>query len=150
MNHLTNHTASKTFDMVDPNHTVPTLIGQVYETAPPSLRARMLEHLMRPLGILSLMAIANGVFASIRLRHSSIEPKVGLDEVLAIQSSDVVKLAGWVQQVSAEALDGLNQLLSTSPVLTRSTATAVLLTMLIRVAQQRHDHSPGSESRLDQ
>jgi hypothetical protein len=150
MNHFPIPTASETSDMADPNSSVPVLIGQVYETAPPSLRATMLEHLMRPLGILSLMAIADGVFASIRLRHGSIEPSVGLDEVVAVQSSDVVKLAAWVQQVSVEALDRLTHLLATSPVLTRSTATAVLLSLLIRVAKKQHNHMPWIESNRGQ
>ena len=101
----------------------------------------MLEHLMRPLGILSLMAIANGVFASIRLRNGSIEPKVGLEDASAIQPGDVVKLADWVQQVSVEAIDGLRQVLSASPGLTRTTATVVLLGLLMQVAKQRSERS---------
>jgi hypothetical protein len=45
-------------------------IGQVYESASPSLRTRMLELLMRPLGVLSLMAVANGAFAGVRFTQS--------------------------------------------------------------------------------
>ena len=44
------------------------LVGQVYEIAPPAERSRLLEHLLKPLGVLSLVAIANGIFASIRFR----------------------------------------------------------------------------------
>ncbi len=124
-------------DDVGPDPSVPTLIGQVYESAPPSLRARILEQLMRPLGILSLMAIANGVFASIRLRNGSIEPHVGLQDATMIQPSDVVKLADWVQQASVEALEGLTQLLSSSSVLTKSTAAAVLISLLMQRAKNR-------------
>src|SRR4051812_18284202 len=36
------------------------LVGQVYEIAPPAERSRLLEHLLKPLGVLSLVAIANG------------------------------------------------------------------------------------------
>ncbi|HOE44131.1 MAG TPA: hypothetical protein PLB25_21240 [Rhodoferax sp.] len=98
----------------------------------------MIEHLMRPLGILSLMAIANGVFAGIRLRNPSIEPKVALEDTSAVHPSDVETLAAWVQQVSVEAIDGLVKVLSASPVLTRSAAAVVLLGMLMQVAKQRN------------
>jgi hypothetical protein len=101
----------------------------------------MLEHLMRPLGILSLMAIANGVFAGIRMRNPSIDPQVALEDTSAIQPNDVVKLADWVQQVSVEAFDGLTQLLSASPALTRSTAAAVLLGLLMQISRQRRARS---------
>jgi hypothetical protein len=141
MNRLPNQIAPAPGGVVEPNTSVPNLIGQVFESAPPSVRARMLEHLMRPLGILSLMAIANGVFASIRLRNGSIEPKVGLEDASAIQPGDVVKLADWVQQVSVEAIDGLRQVLSASPGLTRTTATVVLLGLLMQVAKQRSERS---------
>ena len=132
MNRLPTHTAPAPSGVVEPNTSVPQLIGQVYESAPPSLRARMLEHLMRPLGILSLMAVANGVFAGIRLRRPSIDPMVAIEDTSAVQPNDVVKLADWVQQVSVEALDGLTQLLAASPVLTRSTAAVVLLSLLVQ------------------
>jgi len=127
MNRLPTHTAPAPSGVVEPSVSVPILIGQVYESAPPGLRARMLEHLMRPLGILSLMAVANGVFAGIRLRNPSIDPQVALEDTSAVEPNDVIKLADWVQQVSVETFDGLTKLLSASPVLTRSAAAAVLL-----------------------
>jgi hypothetical protein len=141
MNRLSTHPVPAPSGVVEPNTSVPHLIGQVYESAPPSLRARMLEHLMRPLGILSLMAIANGVFASIRLRNPSIDPKVGLEDASMIQPGDVVKLADWVQQVSVEAINGLTQLLAASPVLTRSTAAVAMLSLLLPISKQQRRRS---------
>lgn len=47
---------------------IPQLVGAAYGAAPPEVRARMLEHLMRPLGVLSLAAVARGAFAKIRFR----------------------------------------------------------------------------------
>lgn len=141
MNRPPTHTAPAPSGVEEPTLSVPRLIGQVYESAPPSLRARILEHLMRPLGILSLMAVASGVFASIRLRNPSIDPQVALEDTSTIRPSDVEKLADWVQQVSVEALDGLTQLLTASPILTRSAAAAVLLGWLMKVAKQRNGAS---------
>lgn len=130
-----------------PKSSVPELIGQVYESAPPNLRARMLEHLIRPLGILSLIAVADGVFASIRLRNPSVSPKVLIEDTSNIEPSDVVKLADWVQQVSVEAFGSLANLISTSSVLTRSTVAAVLLTLLVQHTRRRDDRRrPGVEA----
>jgi len=143
MNRLPTHSAPAPSGVVEPSTSVPSLIGQVYESAPPSLRARMLEQLMRPLGILSLMAVANGVFANIRLRNPSIDPQVAIEDTSGVQPNDVVKLAGWVQQVSVEAFDSLAKLLSTSPVLTRSTAAVVLLSLLVQHARRRDDRRLG-------
>ena len=41
------------------NQMLAQLVGQVYETAPNTERKRLVEHLMKPLGILSLAAVAN-------------------------------------------------------------------------------------------
>jgi hypothetical protein len=50
--------------------TVAELVGHVYACAPVTERSRMIEQLMRPLGVLSLVAVAHGVFAKIRFRGS--------------------------------------------------------------------------------
>jgi hypothetical protein len=111
---------------------VPKLIGQVYEIAPLTLRARIIEQLMRPLGVLGLMAVANGVFAGIRLRDRSAFPSVALEDATVVRPSDVVALADWAQQVSGEAIDGLMKVISMSPVLASSAAAAILVSVLIR------------------
>jgi hypothetical protein len=116
---------------------VPKLIGQIYESAPLTLRARIIEQLMRPLGVLGLMAVANGIFAGIRLRDHSACPRVAIEDATAILPSDVVALADWAQQVSSEAIDGLSKLISTSPVLASSAAAAILVSLLMR-------HSPAA------
>ena len=60
MNRLPTQTAPALSGGVDSNVSVPTIIGGVDESASRKLRARILEDLMRPLGILGLMATANG------------------------------------------------------------------------------------------
>jgi hypothetical protein len=111
---------------------LPTLIGQVYEFAPFTLRARIIDQLMRPMGVLGLAAVANGIFAGIRLRDRSTFPNVALEDATAIRSSDVVALADWAQQVSSEAIDGLTKVISASPVLASSAAAAILVSLLVR------------------
>jgi hypothetical protein len=132
MNPTSNQTVSAFGKVAQPCLSVPKLIGQVYESAPLTLRARIIEQLMRPLGVLGLMAVANGIFAGIRLRDRSAFPSVALEDANAIGPSDVVALADWAQQVSSEAIDGLMKVISASPVLTSSAAAAILVSLLVR------------------
>jgi hypothetical protein len=113
------------------------LVGEVYAAAPAADRSRLLAHLIKPLGILSLMAVANGIFASIRFRSGWADMHVPLEDVQNVQVDDVISLATRVQQVSLQALDGLTQVLSNSPALMSSAAAAVLLTVLLQRAQSR-------------
>ena len=113
------------------------LVGEVYAAAPAADRSQLRAHLIKPLGILSLMAVANGIFASIRFRSGWAEVSVPLEDVQNVQVGDVVTLATRVQQVSLQALDGLTQVLSNSPALMSSAAAAVLLTVLVQRARSR-------------
>ena len=64
---------------------VPALVARVYEEAPPALRGRLLEQLLRPLGLLSLAAVANGIFAKITLGNGWYQLKVNGDDVGRVQ-----------------------------------------------------------------
>lgn len=111
---------------------IPELVGQVYEDAPIVERGRLLEQLLRPLGILSLFAIANGVFAKAKLRGGWQDLHVRLEDIGGIHGSDVAALADFAQQVSTEAMDGLTQFLAASPVLLGSATAALLVAVLAR------------------
>lgn len=113
------------------------LVGRVYATAPPIEKTRLVSHLMRPLGILSLVTVANGVFASIRFRSASIDVPVGIDDVKNVQTTDVIALASYAQQVSMQAVDGLTQILTTSPAMMSSAAALLLLQILMRQSRKR-------------
>ncbi|MBK6322423.1 hypothetical protein [Candidatus Aalborgicola defluviihabitans] len=113
------------------------LVGQVYEIAPPAERRRLLEHLIRPLGVLSLVAVANGIFASIRFRSGWPDLNVRMEDAQNVQAGDVIALVDYVQQVSVNAVDGLAHLLSASPVLTSSAAATLLITVLVQRARTR-------------
>lgn len=113
------------------------LVGSVYETAPPVEKTRLIAHLMRPLGILSLVAVANGIFAGIRFRGASLDFPVGLDDVQNVQTSDVIALTSHAQQVSVQAVEGLAQILSSSPVMMSSAAALLLVQILIRQSSHR-------------
>ena len=113
------------------------LVGQVYAIAPPTMRTRLLEHLLKPLGVLSIVAVANGIFASIRFRSSSPDLHVRLEDTQNVQPSDVITLVNHVQQVSIHAVDGLADMLATSPVMTGSAAAVLLMALLVQRSRNR-------------
>lgn len=117
--------------------TIAQLVGQVYEAAPPVERSRLLEYLLRPLGVLSLVAVANGIFASIRFRSGWPDIHVRPEDAQNVEASDVITLVNHVQQVSLHAVDGLAAMLASSPVLTSSAAAAMLMTLLMQRARTR-------------
>jgi hypothetical protein len=114
------------------NLPIPELIGQAYAAAPPALQSRMLAHLLRPLGVLSLIAVANGIFANIRLRGNWHDLHVPLEEAQQVHPNDIIALADHVQQVSVEAVNNLAHLLATLPTMATSAAAALLITVLLK------------------
>lgn len=128
-----------------PQAAIPELIAEVYEMAPPADRRRMLEQLLRPLGVLSLVAIAHGVFASIRFRSGWSELHIQLEELARVHASDVVALVEHAQQVSVETVDGLAQTLSSTPTLAASAAGALLVALLVERSRRRQRHAGSAE-----
>lgn len=137
---------------MNPSHTPETLntvgsiaqlVGEVFAAAPPAEKSRLLAHLMKPLGLLSLVAIANGIFAKIRFRASWPDPHVALEDVQNVQASDVITLVNYVQQVSTTAVDSLTDLLSASPLLTSSAAAALLVQVLMQRSKSRRTNDRG-------
>ncbi len=105
------------------------LVGEVYQLATPAERSRLIEALMRPLGLLCLAAVSGGVFTAIRLRNGWHTLQVGLEDTLLIRAPDVTALADMVLQVDAQRLDGLRSLL-TSPSMAGTAAAMLLLSVL--------------------
>ena len=123
-----------------PDLSIAQLVGQVYEAAPPLVQKRLLAQLIQPLGLLSLAAVANGIFASLRFRSAEASHPAGLESVSdSVQTHDVITLVNYVQQVSLQAVDGLAEMLAASPVVTGSTAAAVLISVLVQRARKRRD-----------
>ena len=120
------------------------LVAEVYEAAPLALRSRLLEQLMRPLGVLALVAVANGIFAKIRFRSSWPELQIRAEDAQGVQASDVMALVDRVQQVSVESVDGLAKLLIASPMMTGSATAALLVTLLMQRARTRRTGDVGS------
>ncbi|WP_394788922.1 hypothetical protein [Rhodoferax sp.] len=113
------------------------LVGQVYAAGPAAEQSRLLEHLLRPLGVLSLVAVANGIFAQFRFRSGWQDLHVRMEDAQNVRSSDVEALVHHVQQVRVEAVDGLVKILIASPVMAGSAAAALLVTVLVQRARGR-------------
>jgi hypothetical protein len=113
------------------------LVAQVYETAPVALRVSLLEQLLKPLGILSLMAIANGVFARIRFSSGWPDMHIRWEDAQTVQPKDVVALVERVQLVSVSSLSGMAKMISASPMMAGSAAAALLVTLLMQSARNR-------------
>lgn len=118
---------------------IPQLVAEIYESAPMRLRVKLLEQLIRPLGVLALVAISNGIFAKIRFKSGWPDMHIRFEDVQNVQPNDVVALVTRLQQVSQSSFDGLTKMLATSPVLAGSAAAAVLLTMLLKTTQHHHE-----------
>ena len=113
------------------------LVAHVYEAAPPALRISLLEQLLMPLGILSLMAIADGIFAKIRFSSGWPKMPIRFEDAQKVQAKDVIALVERVQQVSVSSVDGLAKMLAASPVMTGSAAAAFLVAVLMQRARTR-------------
>lgn len=122
---------------------IPELVAEVYEEAPPVERSHLLDQLMRPLGVLSLFGIAGGVFASLRLRSGWND--VRIEDIQNIDAPQVMALVDHAQQVSVETVDGLAQMLSASPVLSGSAAAALLVILLLKRARSREAGLPRGD-----
>ena len=133
---------TQAFDRAEPSaqrRLLSSLLARVYASAGPADRARLLEVLMRPLGLLSLAAVADGLFVSWRLRDRWGPPRVPAEETSRVRDADLAALAEHVLQVSTDILDGVAQALLASPVLLSSTSAALLLVLLMRRRQGPHD-----------
>lgn len=117
---------------------VPVLVAAVFEAAPLPERKRLLELMIRPLGLLSLASVANGIFGKIALRSNWTRFKLQADDVKSVKPGDVMALALYVQQMSTPAFDGMRSLLMNSPALMSSTAAVLLLALLTQEYKRRN------------
>ena len=108
------------------------LVCEVYENAPLPVRGLLLDKLLRPIGVLSLVTLAGGIFAKIRFRSALQAAPLRIEDIEIVGTRDVLALVDRVQQASDGAMDGLNYIIATSPVLARSAAAYVLSMVLIK------------------
>lgn len=108
------------------------LVARIYDVARPSERCRILEHLMRPLGVLALVGICNGIFAKIWFRNGWHDLHIRPEDAQAIRSEDIVSLVDFVQQASMDTVNNLASLLASSPMIVYSGTAALLIAEMVR------------------
>lgn len=111
---------------------IPKSIAQVYESVPGMERSRLLTHLLTPLGVLSLVAVANGIFAGMLFRSGAKVLHIRPEDAQNVRFEDVVALIDHVQQVSVESVESLALVLTAG-----SAQAALLVTMLLQRAKNR-------------
>ena len=128
--------ANKPFNLA-PDSSIAPLVGKVYDSAPASVRKRMLACLLRPLGVLSVFGVANGIFARIMFRKGLQNGHDRLEEIQNVGVSDVTALVEYVEQLRPDSLDGLCQILSDPPLLDYSSSAEILVEELAQRIQNR-------------
>lgn len=107
---------------------VARLVSRVYRTASAPLRADMLACLLRPLGTLSLVAVASGAFARLLQRDGGVPDTVPMEDVARYSSQQILELARFVHEVNPEALQQLGGLLANNAMgVTALSASALVL-----------------------
>ena len=109
-------------------------------------RSRMLEQLLKPLGVMSLMGVAHGLFANLRFRGNPTDFHVRPEDALNVQANDISALVYHAQQFNVDAVDGLAQVLSASPLSTGSAAAAMLIAILMRRVRARRERVDNTDA----
>jgi hypothetical protein len=125
---------------------IPHLVAEVYESAPPTLRARLVEQMLRPISVLSLVVIADGVFAKMRFRGSWPDFRVRAEDLERVAGVHVHALARHAEQLGAEIVDGLAPIIAPSPLLVGCAAATLLVSLLVRRAGRRTEAGEPSET----
>lgn len=104
------------------------LYADFYRDAEPSLRARTLECLLRPISPLGLVAVAAGAFSAFLHRESWGRLSVPIEDAMRFSSEQIFELARFVDQLQPDAFRQVASLLVANPVCLRTLTGSLLLT----------------------
>lgn len=144
-NNIASKPAADSSDCQVTEPSVPRLVALVYEAAPASERRLLLDQMLRPLGVLSLVGVAGGIFARMRFRGGWQGADFQLEDLRKVRPADVIALVDYTQQVSIEAIDGLARLIASSPVMLDSAGATMLVTILMRRSRRREGAAAASD-----
>jgi hypothetical protein len=111
---------------------VPQLVGEVYREAPPPLRARLLECLLKPVRPLPLVAVAAGAFGTFLHRESWSRVSVSIEDAVRFSADQVFELARYVEQFQPETFRQIGSVLAENPVCMATLSGSLLLMALRR------------------
>jgi hypothetical protein len=121
---------------------IPELVSAVYEEAPAPLRAQLLEHLVRPLGPLALVAVAGGAFGHLLYRLTRDAVAISLDHASRVSSEQVLELTRYVEQCSPDSLLQIGSLIADRSL---DVVTMSGTALLIALGLEKH-YGPGSHA----
>jgi hypothetical protein len=130
------------YDAPNTDITIPELVGKIYDASPTTERCLMLDYLIKPLGVLALVGVSNGIFTKIWFRNGWHNFHIRPEDAQAVQVIDVISLVDYVQQCSVETINGLASLLTTSPMFVYSAGVAILVTALVQRTQTHRQTGP--------
>lgn len=110
---------------------LPLWVAGLYREAQASLRAQLLERLMRPLGLLGLVGVADGAFAALRQRHGWKSADITAEDTQLIDADQVFQLAAYLQERVPEGFALVADLLSREKA-ALATVSGVLLWQALR------------------
>ena len=117
---------------------LPRLVANFYDEAPPATRLQLLSNLLKPVGPLALVAIGAGAFSRLLPSGRWQNATPSLDDVQRFTGDQVLDLVMYVQQKSPEFLLQLPQLLG-EPRLWLATLNGTLLWLSLQALnRQRH------------
>lgn len=125
-------TASAEPDGLASEAQISRLVGQVYECAPAAEQARLLEHLLSPLGALARVTVAHGVFAESLFRSGWRKSQVQLEDAPNVHTGDIIDLVDYVQKVRIESIYALTEMMKAWPVMASSVTSGLLMTELMQ------------------
>ena len=112
------------------------VVSRAYRAANNSIRADMLTHLLRPLGVLGLVAVASGAFARLVRRDGLVPDPISAEDLVRYSSEQIRELALFVHEVNPDALQALVEQLAQNGLGMAALSTAALV-MLHRGSRER-------------
>lgn len=124
------------------------LVSRVYRAADGTVRADMLAHLLRPLGLLGLVSVASGAFARLVRRDGLLPDTISAEDIVRYSGEQVLELALFAHEVNPEALQPLIEQLAQNCMGIAALSTATLV-MLLRSSQAGSALSRDTDTSLD-
>lgn len=119
-----------------PPPSVAPLVAAFYAEAPNSLRLRLLDRLLQPVGPLALGVIAAGAFARLLPQERWTGVQLRLEDAMRISAAQVLELTRYLEQKCPEWLLQLPDLLGDNP-LALGSLSGVMLLVALRAARRR-------------
>jgi len=127
---------------------VARLVSRVYRAANGAVRADMLAHLLRPLGVLGLVSTASGAFARLVRRDGLAPETIAAEDIVRYSSEQIRELTIFVHEVNPDALQPLIEQLAQNGMSIAALSTAALV-MLHRSSRARSTVLGKSDSNPD-